>query len=577
VFYSKAQTIDVDSVSNVLKLDVVDSLGEVSKSYRLFNDSLGIHNKLLYIKDSLINLGYLNPEIKSIDSSAIVIEMGERYKWLDIRVSQKDKELLNNQDIYFDDWQGKYISPAMLSVMSSKILDYMDDNGYPFAYVNLDSILFIGKDSISTKLSINSNRRFYFDTIKVISKVDLSTKFLENYLEIKKNDVFSMKKVKSISEKISNLSFVELKKSPKIVFLGSEASVLLALKSRKVNRFDFLVGLLPDKSGVSKFNLTGEIKTELVNRLGKGERLYFKYKNLSKGKQDLKLEVNYPYIMDMPFGFDSKFSIYINDKSYRDVKLDLGVQYLFKGMNYLKTYWSLFSSRLIGVDSTTILGTLRLPDKLDVQTNSIGLKLNYSTLDYKFNAKRGFNMILDGNIGQRKILKNQQIIKLSNENIDFVNSYDSLKLTSYQFNIFADFSYYISLSRNLVFRLGNTMSWKKSEVDLYQNELYKIGGNKLLRGFDEESVFGDLYNVSSAEMRLLIDRNSFLFAFFDYATVHNPFQSSNIWDQPYGFGAGINFDTKGGVIKLSTAVGSQQNNPIDFKDVKIHIGYVSLF
>jgi hemolysin activation/secretion protein len=411
----------------------------------------------------------------------------------------------------------------------------------------------------------------------VISKVELSPKFLENYLEIKKNDIYSKKKVKNIKDKISNLSFIELKKSPKIVFIGSEASVLLALKSRKVNRFDFIVGLLSDKTGLSKFKLTGEIKSELINRLGKGERLYFKYKNLSKGKQNLNLEINYPYVMDLPFGLDSKFSIYINEKSYRDVKMDLGVQYLFKGMNYLKTYWSLFSSRLISIDSTTIFGTLRLPDKLDVQTNSVGINLNYSTLDYRFNAKRGFNMVLDGNIGQRNILKNQQIVKLVNENIDFENSYDSLKLTSYQFNLFANFSYYISLNRNIVFKIGNDISWKKSEVKLYQNELYKIGGNKILRGFDEESILGDLYNVTTAEMRLLIDKNSFLFIFVDYAFVHNPFQATNIWDQPHGFGAGINFDTKGGIIKLSTAVGSQQGNPIDFKDVKIHLGYVSLF
>jgi len=189
----------------------------------------------------------------------------------------------------------------------------------------------------------------------------------------------------------------------------------------------------------------------------------------------------------------------------------------------------------------------------------------------------GYNLILDGNIGQRKIIKNQKILNLFSDNINFSNSFDSLKLTTYQFKISAIFSYYKSVSNNIVFKFSNNFAWKVSEASLYQNELFRLGGNKLLRGFDEESIFGDLYNISTAEIRLIIDKNSFLFSFFFYIFVRNPLSQNSEWDNPYGFGVGINFDTKGGIIRLTTALGSQLDNPINFKDVKIHLGYISLF
>ena len=126
-------------------------------------------------------------------------------------------------------------------------------------------------------------------------------------------------------------------------------------------------------------------------------------------------------------------------------------------------------------------------------------------------------------------------------------------------------------------KISNKFAIKKSEVKLFQNELFRLGGNKILRGFDEESINGDIFNLSTAELRLIIDRNSFLFAFMDYAFVRDPFAANNKWDRPYGFGVGINFDTKGGIIRLTTALGSRLGNPIDYKDVKIHLGYISLF
>jgi len=563
------------------KLIILDSAKTVNSS-KLFNysDSLKFNQRFKSVKDSLTAIGYLRPEI-DISTKDLVISYkiypGNRYKWLNLTIGKDDNKIIDRLRVDLSKWNNTYVSTTRLHNISEQILNYLDNSGYPFASVYLDSILFESGDSLSAKLDIVLNKKVYFDTIKVRTKVDLSYKYLENYLGIRKGDVFDKNKIKQIKQKIDNLPFLTLDKQPGVGFFGNEASIILLLKSKKVNRFNFIIGLLPDKSGLKKYKLTGELMTEMVNRLGHGERLYFKYKNLSQGKQSLHLETNYPYILDLPYGIDSKFNIYINEKSYRDVNFNLGVQYLFHGINYLKTYWSLFSSRLIAIDSSLIVNSGRLPNKLDVSTNSFGFQLNYNTLDYKFSPSRGYKLDFDANIGQRKIIRNQQILALPGDGIDFSNSYDTLKTPTYQYKISAGLSYYISLSRNIVMKINNKFAIKKSEVKLFQNELFRLGGNKILRGFDEESINGDIFNLSTAELRLIIDRNSFLFAFMDYAFVRDPFATINKWDRPYGFGVGINFDTKGGIIRLTTALGSRLGNPIDYKDVKIHLGYISLF
>ena len=558
---------------------IVDTLAKPVKIFSFeIVDSVKIDKKIKFIVDSLNNSGYLSPQIiEDFNDSTVAVIPGVQYKWAKIDFSKDDEELLSLVNYDISNLENKYISPKEISFLSEKILFFLENSGYPFSDVKMDSIVFENTDSISAKLVVRKNKKIYFDSINVVSGIDLSSKYLENYLEIKKGDVFDKRMVEKAAKKLDNLPFVTLSNPPTVSFFGSGATLNLNLKEKKVNRFDFLLGLIPDNTGVRKYKLTGEITAEFLNKLGSGEKIYFNYKNMAQGRQNLILNLNYPFILDMPYGLDSKFNIFINEDQYRDVNLNLGVQYLFKGVNYVKTYWKLFSSRLLTVDSASILSLGRLPDKLDIVSNSVGMQLGYKDLDYFFNPGKGIEIVIDANAGQRKIIKNLQIINLLNQNIDFSNSYDSLKIVSYVFNIAENISFYYPLNSKIVLKIANKSAWKKSANRLYQNELFRLGGNKLLRGFDEESIPASIYSVSTAEIHLLIDRNSFLFAFMDYAYIYNPFSTASVKDTPFGTGVGVNFDTKGGILSIAAAVGKQYENPLDFKNIKIHIGYVSLF
>ena len=113
--------------------------------------------------------------------------------------------------------------------------------------------------------------------------------------------------------------------------------------------------------------------------------------------------------------------------------------------------------------------------------------------------------------------------------------------------------------------------------EIFTNELYRIGGLKSLRGFDEESIYASAFSIGKLEYMYLLEQNSFLFAFFNGAWYENKNRSGFISDQPIGFGAGIDFETKLGIMSVSYALGKQFDNPIYFRTGKIHFGIVNYF
>ena len=96
------------------------------------------------------------------------------------------------------------------------------------------------------------------------------------------------------------------------------------------------------------------------------------------------------------------------------------------------------------------------------------------------------------------------------------------------------------------------------------------------RGFLEEELLATFRSTLTIEPRFILDQNSYLFAFFDQSWYERNV-SSYLHDAPFGFGAGISFGTNIGIFSLTYALGRQQNNPIQFRDSKIHFGYVAYF
>jgi outer membrane translocation and assembly module TamA len=182
-------------------------------------------------------------------------------------------------------------------------------------------------------------------------------------------------------------------------------------------------------------------------------------------------------------------------------------------------------------------------------------------------------------VGTKKIKENPQIVKLKDpldSSFSFASLYDTVKLSSYQFLLKAAGAHYFFLSHASTLKLGFNGGVYNSP-STYRNELFRIGGYKLLRGFDEESILASQYAVGTLEYRYLMGLNSFLFTFLDGGWAKNDVPGYNLNNVFLGFGLGLAFETKAGIFNISYALGKRDDTNFNFHDAKIHLGYVSFF
>lgn len=513
---------------------------------------------------------------RSDSTFVAALHLGPRYRWVALNNGNVAPQMLDAAGYRERLYRGKPLRYTQLRKLQEALLSYAENHGYPFAKTWLDSIR-ITEGQVRAQLMMDRGPLILIKEILLAGTAKISQPFLQQYLGLAPGRPYDNEQVRRIRTRIQELPFLALSADPTVTFVGDEATIRLPLEKKRASRFDFVLGVLPQNESGRQLNgrrvlITGTFNGELQNQFGRGERLYASFEQLRPETQELELEFNYPYLLGLPFGIDFSFDLYKRDTSYLDLESDLGLQYLFEGGNYLKVFWNNRSSTLLTVDEARLELQERLPENLDVSNAYFGLEYALQRLDYRFTPRRGWRVFLRGGAGVKRIERNNRIVELG-----YGELYDTLSLRSFQYKASGQLEGYLPLFNRST--LLARLSWGAifAESPVYFNEQFRIGGNQILRGFDEESIFATRYGLSTLEYRLLIGQNSYLYAFGDAAYVEDRTPVKNVTDWPYGFGAGITFETGVGLFGLSLAYGKRLGNPIDFSAPKVHFGYVSRF
>ncbi|MCD6065780.1 MAG: hypothetical protein K0S33_606 [Bacteroidetes bacterium] len=516
---------------------------------------------------SLQSDGYL---LVSVDSSVIAenkytafINVGDKYKWGRLKVRESDRGIVNECGLNEKLYSNSTFKPAAFASVFIRLLNYLENTGYPFASISLDSLQ-IRQDEISATLNIQKNKFIRLDSLIQQDKEIVSYGFLSHYLQIKQGMPYSEKRFVEISQKLRQLPFLTEKQPPTVKVTDKYTKLYLFLDKKNASQFDGILGLLPDANGKTVF--TGDLKIKLYNNIFKaGELLELNFRRLQSQTQDITLRLNYPYLFSTPIGTDYTLKIYRKDTSFIDVQNNIGIQYYYNGLNNIKVFYKQRTSSLLstyGLETSTIL-----PDYADVSTSSYGAGVIFEKLDYKFNPRKGISISMNSSAGNRKIRKNPRLQEAV---------YDQIDLFSAQFQGEATVNAYIPFGKRNCIRLGAQGAGLYSK-QIFRNELLRIGGLKTLRGFDEESIYASAYVIPTIEYRFLFEQNSALLVFAEGAWYENNSVKTYVNDIPYSFGAGINFETKAGIFSLNYALGSQFGNAIDLRSGKIHFGIVNVF
>lgn len=523
---------------------------------------------------------FLEASIDSLrqrDSSfTAYLHLGPHYEWVQLSPDSVPEPFLDAAGFRERLYRGRPFHFGQLRKLQERLLNHAESHGYPFARVWLDNIR-IGAGQASARLRLDRGPLILFGKMDVEGDIKISPAYLGNYLGIREGAPYDNGRVLRLRNRIRELPFIKLDQNPVVTFAGERAMLNLLLSKKRASRFDFVIGVLPQNASGRQENgrsllVTGAFNGELQNQFGLGERIYAAFEQLRPETQELELEFNYPYVLGLPFGADFRFNLYKRDTSFLDLESDLGIQYLFEGGNYIKAFWNNRSSTLLTIDEEQLERLERLPPVLDVRNAYFGLEYALQRLDYRFNPRKGWAAFLRGGAGVKRIERNNRIVELG-----YGELYDTLTLRSFQYKLNARLEGYLPVFTRSAIKGSLQGGAIIAEEPIFFNEQFRIGGNRLLRGFDEESIFATNYGVATLEYRLLIGQNSYLYAFGDYAYVEDKTRVKETTDQPYGFGAGITFETAVGLFGVSLAYGRRLDNPIDFSAPKVHFGYVSLF
>jgi hemolysin activation/secretion protein len=195
------------------------------------------------------------------------------------------------------------------------------------------------------------------------------------------------------------------------------------------------------------------------------------------------------------------------------------------------------------------------------------------------NPRKGNELRIIMSVGTKKIKKNNQILELKDPgdpNYDFGNLYDTVKLKSYQFRVRVTAEKYFPLGKQSALKTAFNGAMFQSP-NIFRNELFQIGGYKLLRGFDEESQYLSQFAIATVEYHYLIGLNSYFYALADGGWGENNSQQKKIDYTYIGVGLGLAFETKAGIFNLAWAVGKRSDAQLNLRQSKIHFGFVNYF
>jgi outer membrane protein assembly factor BamA len=513
----------------------------------------------------------------------VFLFIGEMYLWATLDAKDIDPSLLDAIGWREKMFTNKPMDFTRVQLLEEKMLNHLENTGYPFARVYLDSLQ-LDEDKVSALLKLNKGPLYKIDSIRMYGNARISNKYLQRYLDISNGSIYNKEKLMRISKKLQELTYIEEAQPYNLTMLGTGSVLNVYLKQKKSSQVNILIGFLPNNDQLSskKLLLTGEANILLKNALGGGETIGLNWQQVQVKSPRLNLLYQHPYFFNTPVGLDFSFDMFRKDSSYLNVNFQLGAQYLLNnkqsGKLFLQRFQSIVSQG--GINSATIIQTRKLPDVADVSSLNLGIDYDVDKTNYRMNPVKGSEYRIITMVGTKKLKKNNEILELKDPNdpaFNFDHLYDTVKLKTYQIRVRAYGAKYFPLGgpRNTIKTAINAGYFQSGNI--FRNELFQIGGYKLLRGFDEESQYLSQFAIATVEYHYLVGRNSFFYVLADGGWGRNNSQNNKTDHTYFGAGLGLAFETKSGIFNLAWAVGKRNDTQFNLRQSKIHIGFANYF
>ncbi|MBL6449941.1 hypothetical protein JMN32_26750 [Fulvivirga sp. 29W222] len=547
------QTLAIIEEFQPLQQQVVDTLEVVTHI-----------NKLLA---SLYSKGYLRTEIFGVKFENGIFSVGvnanEQYRWAYLGQGSVPEILLSKigyRERFYIEKPFKY---GELARLFKKIVSQSENTGYPFSSVRLDSIEVTGH-IVQATLNYTSGPLITYDSLIIKGTNKVKVKWLMSYLEMRPGEVFNQSAVAKINSRISKLSFLEMTSPPQVTFQNSQATISLSLKDVNANRIDGVVGVLPNAQNDGKLLVTGQFDLSIKNLFNSGKRLEVEWQRLKPLSQFLNISYHHPNILASPLHLNTFYELLKEDTTFINRNAFIGFEYQVSASS-VSFFTRLKTSRLLSTEG--LEDVLSLPEVNDFNLNYYGIGYGLNNFNKSVNRRSGMGGYLEMAVGTKKIRRNVSLP---------IEVYEGLELNTVQYQLEGLYQYYIPLSKWFVFH-QKMKAGKIINDQLFKNDLFRVGGLRSLRGFNENYFFASDYIISNLELQLHFEENSSLFVFYDQSYLYFDLGENSMSDYPFGVGAGINFSSKAGIVSLVYAIGKSENQAFSTRLSKFHFGYIAKF
>lgn len=525
-----------------------EGLDHQYKPKELLFDTADLQLTCNYIIGQLRADGYWLAGIDSMkaraDTLGIYFYQGRRFEQVDVEIV--DNSSIERVPKFLRSENQELSSLHEVAVKVESVLDYMEANGYPFATLALDSSR-VEHDKLKVKLRLDPGSQITFDSLSISPKGIVKPDFLSKYLGLEYGEAYDERSINEVSTRIQHLPFISLEKM-NTSFQLKKAQVHLDVERRKINRFNGLLGLVPGRDGEGAV-ITGELDLAIHNVFQSGKKIEINWKKLEPGAQQLHASYLHPVFLGSPLDFYFELDQVRQDTVFSNRLLKLAFEYRpIRTLQIGLSYSNLLGNKL--EDSDDMSG--------DFDIDNYGLSLSWYKLDNLIHPKKGVRSRWNCYVG-RKSVRNDLSIPES---------------TQYSFQNFTE--WYNPMGKRSVLYFGGQGGIIFNDY-LYLNDLYRLGGLKSIRGFNELVFFASEYALFNLEWRYYLDNFSYLVAFYDQSIMSYEILNGSFEDNPSGLGIGMEFTTDQGNFKILYGLGKRSGEPYSFSSSKIHFGYTAIF
>ena len=416
---------------------------------------------------------------------------------------------------------------------------FQELKGNAFSEIKLKKIR-IDNKTLYAEIDLITSKKRKIDKIILKGYDNFPESFIKNYLNINSKTTFNKKKLMEISKLSKGLEFVSETKPPETLFKKDSTLIYIYLKKTQGSSFDGLINFNSQENGKLQFN--GYLDLKLKNVLNKGEQLNLLWNSFGNEKQEFSISVKTPYIYNSKLSPEFAFSIYKQDSTFLNTKLNTSLKYQIRNNSNL---FVSFNSEKSENSTKTISNNIS-----SYENYFLGFGYEYKILKNDIFKNDMFFININPSFGKRKTTNN----------------------TFKQIKIATTLAYLLDLNRNNSIYFRNKTALLNS-TNYFDNELFRIGGNKSIRGFNEQSIFVKNYLLQNIEFRYQTSKSSYMYTITDLALI----TTTNSKEKLYSFGLGYLFNSNNSQINISTAVGTNTKNPLDFKNTQFFVNWVNFF